>query len=109
MLAFALFCLPPGIKNDTIAHYCAYLSNCILSYILISEKVKEGTREHKGQYGCKTPSHISLKERYIALMRAIVYDTFGGPDVLHLREVALPEPGPGQVRVAIYAVGTNPV
>jgi hypothetical protein len=30
-------------------------------------------------------------------MRAIVYDTFGGPDVLLLREVAVPEPGPGQV------------
>jgi NADPH:quinone reductase len=45
----------------------------------------------------------------MASMRAIVYDTFGGPDVLHLREVALPEPGPGQVRVVIYAAGTNPV
>ncbi len=42
-------------------------------------------------------------------MRAIVYDTFGGPDVLHLREVSLPAPGAGQVRVAIYAAGTNPV
>ena len=42
-------------------------------------------------------------------MRAIVFDTFGSPDVLHLRDVALPEPGPGQVRVAIYAAGTNPV
>jgi NADPH:quinone reductase len=45
----------------------------------------------------------------MASMRAIVYDTFGGPDVLHLQEVVLPEPGPGQVRVAIYAAGTNPV
>lgn len=45
----------------------------------------------------------------MVLMRAIVFDTFGGPDVLHLQEVALPEPGPGQVRVAIYAAGTNPV
>lgn len=42
-------------------------------------------------------------------MRAVVYDTFGVPDVLHLRDVALPEPGPEQVRVAIYAAGTNPV
>lgn len=42
-------------------------------------------------------------------MRAIVVDTFGGPDVLSLQEIALPEPGPGQVRVAIYAAGTNPV
>jgi NADPH:quinone reductase len=50
-----------------------------------------------------------MEERYMILMRAIVFDTFGGSDVLHLQEVALPEPGPGQVRVAIYAAGTNPV
>ena len=42
-------------------------------------------------------------------MRAIVFDTFGNPDVLSLQEVACPQPGPGQVRVAIYAAGTNPV
>lgn len=42
-------------------------------------------------------------------MRAIVFDTFGNPDVLSLQDVACPEPGPGQVRVAIYAAGTNPV
>ncbi|MGZ3676894.1 MAG: NADP-dependent oxidoreductase [Ktedonobacterales bacterium] len=42
-------------------------------------------------------------------MRAIVIETFGDPDVLQPREIALPEPGPGQVRVAIYAAGTNPV
>ncbi len=42
-------------------------------------------------------------------MHAIVFDTFGDPDVLNLQEVALPEPGPGQVRVAIFAAGTNPV
>lgn len=42
-------------------------------------------------------------------MRAIVYDAFGDPDVLRLQEVPLPQPGPGQVRVAIFAAGTNPV
>ena len=42
-------------------------------------------------------------------MRAIVFDTFGSPDVLSLQDIACPEPGPGQVRVEIYAAGTNPV
>ena len=42
-------------------------------------------------------------------MRAIIIDTFGSPDVLRLYHIAPPQPGPGQVRVAIYAAGTNPV
>ena len=42
-------------------------------------------------------------------MHAIVFETYGDPDVLHLRKVALPEPGPGEVRVAVFAAGTNPV
>lgn len=33
-------------------------------------------------------------------MRALIHDTFGDPDaVLHVSDVELPEPGPGQVRV----------
>lgn len=42
-------------------------------------------------------------------MRAIVLDQFGGPEVLHLREMPRPSPGPGQVRVAVHAAGVNPV
>lgn len=42
-------------------------------------------------------------------MRAVVFDRFGGPDVLQVREVSLPAPGPGQVRVAVHAAGINPV
>lgn len=40
-------------------------------------------------------------------MKAIRIHEFGGPDVLHYEDVALPEPGPGQARVKIAAIGLN--
>ncbi|MCZ0980090.1 NADP-dependent oxidoreductase [Streptomyces diastatochromogenes] len=43
-------------------------------------------------------------------MEAIVYEEFGGPEVLHHEAgVEKPEPGPGEVRVKVEAVGVNPV
>ena len=42
-------------------------------------------------------------------MKAVVVDQFGGPEQLHLAEVADPVPGPGQVRVTVHAAGVNPV
>jgi NADPH:quinone reductase-like Zn-dependent oxidoreductase len=42
-------------------------------------------------------------------MKAIVYEQFGDPaEVLHIRDLALPEPGPGQVRVRMIASPINP-
>ncbi len=40
-------------------------------------------------------------------MRAIVITKPGGPEVLELRDVAMPEPAPGQVRVRIRACAVN--
>ncbi len=40
-------------------------------------------------------------------MKAAVFDRFGGPDVLELREVATPEPKPGEVLVRVLAAGIN--
>ncbi|WP_435057440.1 NADP-dependent oxidoreductase [Streptomyces sp. bgisy060] len=43
-------------------------------------------------------------------MEAIVYEEFGGPEVLRRATgVAVPEPGPGEVRVKVAAVGVNPL
>ncbi|MFI0237829.1 NADP-dependent oxidoreductase [Streptomyces sp. NPDC016845] len=42
-------------------------------------------------------------------MKAIVFDTFGGTEVLHETELEIPQPGPGQIRVRVRAVGVNPV
>jgi NADPH2:quinone reductase len=40
-------------------------------------------------------------------MRAIRVHQTGGPEVLQLEEIDLPQPGPGEVRVMIRAVGVN--
>ena len=42
-------------------------------------------------------------------MKAIQYERFGGPEVLEPVELPEPHPGPGQVRVAVRAVGVNPI
>src|SRR5574337_1843576 len=40
-------------------------------------------------------------------MRAIRMHEYGGPEVLRYEEVALPEPGVGEARVKVEAVGVN--
>ncbi len=42
-------------------------------------------------------------------MQAVTISTFGGPDVLRVADVAVPEPGPGQVRVKVRAAAVHPV
>jgi NADPH:quinone reductase len=40
-------------------------------------------------------------------MKVIRIDEYGGPEVLRLREIKAPEPGPGEVRVGLHAAGLN--
>ncbi len=41
-------------------------------------------------------------------MKAVVYTSAGGPEVLHLVERPIPAPGPGEVCVRIHVSGVNP-
>ena len=41
-------------------------------------------------------------------MQAVQYDRYGPPEVLELRRVALPTPGPEEVLVRVHASGLNP-
>ncbi|MFI8961383.1 NADP-dependent oxidoreductase [Streptomyces sp. NPDC053493] len=42
-------------------------------------------------------------------MRALVIDSFGGPEVLRIAEVPRPEPGPGRVLIRVEAATVHPV
>ena len=50
--------------------------------------------------GASTPATTS---------RAVLLESFGGPEVLNLREVPAPQAGPGQIRVRVTAAGLNPM
>lgn len=42
-------------------------------------------------------------------MKAVVLNSFGGPDAFELRELPKPVPGPGQVLVRVHATSVNPL
>jgi NADPH:quinone reductase-like Zn-dependent oxidoreductase len=54
------------------------------------------------------PSPITACRR-ATVSRAVVYERYGGPEVLALREVPEPHAGPGEVRVRVVAAGLNPM
>ncbi|BCY09853.1 NADP-dependent oxidoreductase [Actinoplanes sp. L3-i22] len=41
--------------------------------------------------------------------RAVQFESFGGPELLRLREVPAPQAGPGRIRVRVTAAGLNPM
>src|SRR5262245_17929068 len=41
-------------------------------------------------------------------MRAVTFSRFGGPEVLEVSELPVPEPGPGAVRIRVAAATVNP-
>jgi NADPH:quinone reductase-like Zn-dependent oxidoreductase len=43
------------------------------------------------------------------MSRSVVVESFGGPEILQVREVAEPHAGPGQLRVRVAAAGLNPM
>jgi NADPH:quinone reductase-like Zn-dependent oxidoreductase len=44
---------------------------------------------------------------YVAVVKAVVYDRYGSPDVLRVEDVPVPSPAAGQVRVRVAAVSVN--
>jgi len=42
-------------------------------------------------------------------VRAVRYDRYGAPDVLHVADIAEPTPGPGEVKLRVRAASLNPL
>jgi NADPH:quinone reductase-like Zn-dependent oxidoreductase len=42
-------------------------------------------------------------------MKAVVLPTYGEPDLLEIREIAEPTPGPNEIKVHVAAAGINPI
>jgi NADPH:quinone reductase-like Zn-dependent oxidoreductase len=42
------------------------------------------------------------------MTKSVVFTEYGPADVLHIGDAEVPEPGPGQVRIAVRASGVNP-
>jgi NADPH:quinone reductase-like Zn-dependent oxidoreductase len=42
------------------------------------------------------------------MLKAVSFSQFGGPEVLHIVDLPDPQPGPGEVRIAVRAAGVNP-
>jgi NADPH:quinone reductase-like Zn-dependent oxidoreductase len=43
------------------------------------------------------------------MTKTVVAEGYGGPEVLALQDIDLPQPGPGEVLVEVRAVGANPI
>ena len=41
------------------------------------------------------------------MMRAAVFEDFGGPEVIEIKQVPMPDPGPGEVRIKVEAAAMN--
>ena len=50
---------------------------------------------------------LEIKEHRDALMKAVVMESYGTPDVLELRDVARPTPKAGEVLVRVHAASVN--
>lgn len=60
---------------------------------------------HEGNKAFKPVKQFTLRKEL--LMKAIRFQEYGGPEVLRLEDLPVPEPGPGEVLVKTAAAGVN--
>src|ERR687898_419 len=56
---------------------------------------------------CSSRGSVRRRGGWEAQVRAVVYDRYGGPEVLRVADVPMPSPGAGQVRVRVVATSVN--
>jgi NADPH:quinone reductase len=66
-------------------------------------------RAPTGSASARAPSQgaVSAATANGASTRAIVVEEHGGPEVMRMRDIALPDPGPGEVQIRHTVIGVN--
>lgn len=90
--------LVDALRNETgrvLAMSAGWVINLAVAEWAIARRAKRTSRD--GSIGAaETPR-----------MRAVVYDRYGGPEVLRLADIPRPSPGPGQVLVRVACASVN--
>src|ERR1700684_3338575 len=55
------------------------------------------------------PAGVQTSPKEHPMNTVITYSRYGGPEVLSVSDAAIPQPGPGQVRIRVKAVAVNPI
>ena len=59
------------------------------------------------KWPASTQARIAGSAPHAGSTRAIVVDEYGGPEVMRMRDIALPGPGPGEVQIRHTVIGVN--
>ncbi|WP_207308753.1 zinc-dependent alcohol dehydrogenase family protein [Marinobacter caseinilyticus] len=73
--------------------------------------IGDGGGDSDSAYRVLTPTNPERRvgKRKEFIVKAMVIEAFGGPEVFVEREITTPEPGPGQVRIRVMASSVNPI
>jgi hypothetical protein len=67
-----------------------------------------GATQKADRVAVQRPATTYARSPYLTSMKAVVYDEYGGPEVLHLANVETPTPGPNELLVKVHAASSIP-
>lgn len=81
----------------------------LLERTALFDALVERLKARAGNFDAPLPATISAAGEAAGDMTAVELDGYGGPDRFRMVRVAVPEPGPGEVRIRVAGAAVNPV